>query len=363
MKHKRFLGIPIPVVAVTLAILLVGGGVLAAFFMQRDIPTTISIVGVDEAEVYQDSECTILLTDLAFGDIMPGETTGTMTFYVKNNSDPSGSPFYVALSQTGLDLMLTLVEDANGVVPADPDVLPLVTGSDYEDGYWQAGSPVTTILGGIDASADLIEVASIDGFPSSSLLYCEGEIIFYASLRQYVAEGAEIPGYWQDTAMTSTVLVYMTSSSDFIAIVPGTFPDTGTVRVDNEIISYSSIEVVNSERHELTGIVRGLDGTTATTHNADIAVTWVEWVEPIPGDAEILAAFTGCIRGAEETTAAAHGEVEISQAGWVEETGGSLYELYPGEILPVTVYLEADLAIARGDFPFITIILAQDSPF
>ena len=103
--------------------------------------------------------------------------------------------------------------------------------------------------------------------------------------------------------------------------------------------------------------------SVAAEHAVNSIVTLMAWTDPIPGSPEVLAALTGCARGAEGSTAAAHADgVAIAQAEWVPETGGDILELYPGEVLPVSVFLVADSGIPRGDYPFITTILAQDTP-
>lgn len=363
--RRKILGIPMfPIVAITLAILLAGGAALAGFMMTREVPSTISVVGVDACEVYADEGLTIPLTDLAFSDIMVGETTDPITFWVRNESDESGYPFYVALSQSGLNSLLTLYEDANGLVPEYSDVLPIPTDSDYQEGYWEAGSPATSILGGIDASVTLVEVADISGFPSSGTLYCEGEAITYTGLRAYEPKGDDTPGYW--TEGTSAILAGdIGPTNDFIVISDSSprFPESGgVVKIDDEMISYGNMRWGGSAQ-VLEECIRGVEGTLAADHVIDSTVTLMEWVDPIPGSAEILAGFTGCTRGAHDTTAAAHGAVAISQAEWVGETGGDLYELEPQAVLPVTIYLEADPDISRGDYPFTTIIIAQEEMF
>lgn len=370
---RRFLGIPIPIVAIALVVLLTAGGVMAAFFMQRDIGSQVQIVGAG-AEVYQDDACTEPLVELDFGDIEAGATSEPATFYVKNESD-EGYDIYIALSQDDLDPLLTLSEDANGTVPEDPDELPLATGTDYVEGYWQAGSPATTILGGVDLTAPIIEVASIDGFDASGDLYCEGEVIAYTGLRAYVAEGEgtpEVPGYWtpvqpevslglkNDMSETTTDDIYL-GGTELV------FTPSGTVLIDDEAISYTSIRVSAPSGQYLEGITRGIDGTTPASHVATTRVYQAEWVEPIPGipgDAEILAAFLSCTRGAHDTTAAAHANgVAISQADWVGEVGGDTYNLAPNGVLPVVVYLDANSEIDRGDYPFTLFVLAQDTQF
>ena len=72
---RRIYGIPVPIAICLALALMATAGVMAALLIQRDVPSTVSVVGIDDAEVYSDQACTTPLTSLAFSDIMQGETT------------------------------------------------------------------------------------------------------------------------------------------------------------------------------------------------------------------------------------------------------------------------------------------------
>ena len=66
------------------------------------------------------------------------------------------------------------------------------------------------------------------------------------------------------TALTNTtgVVVVLTDSS--------AFPSSGTIQIDNEFISYTNN---NTTTNTLSGGARGVNGTTAATHSAGVAIT------------------------------------------------------------------------------------------
>lgn len=174
---KRFLGLPVPIIAVGLAVLLIGGGVLAALVMQRDIESTVQIVGAG-AEVYQDEACTIPLTTLDFGAIEAGGTTASIPFWVKNESD-GGYDIYLALSQTGLDSLLALFEDSNGAVPEDPAVLQL-----GEAGWVETETTTTTRGGDLTPAGTNIQITSSAGFPTDGgMVKIDDEIMSYNAIK------------------------------------------------------------------------------------------------------------------------------------------------------------------------------------
>jgi hypothetical protein len=253
---RRFLGIPVPIIAIGLAILLIGGAALAAFLWQKQVPSTVKIIGA-EVEAYQDEACTIPLTALDFGEMRAGETTDPVSFYLKNIGD---DPVYCALAENNLDALLALFEGDGNVVPADPDRLALPTDEDITPGYWQETATTTTLNGNPDATDTHFGV----------------------------------------TDTTS-------------------FPDSGVVKIDNELIYYA---VKTSDQFE--GCIRGYADTTATAHSMGATITLMEWVE---------------------------------------ETSEILYDLQPDEVLSVSLYIESDPAITRSDKPFTLIIEAKDTAY
>lgn len=114
-----------PVIAVILAVLLVGTGVAAAFLWNQSIPTTVQVLGGDAA-VYSDAECTTPLEALTFSAIRVGETAGT-TFYLKNTGD---DPIYAVLFLDALTPDMVLAS-YGGEVGADPARLNIGYGTPY----------------------------------------------------------------------------------------------------------------------------------------------------------------------------------------------------------------------------------------
>lgn len=74
MKGKRFLGIPVSIIAIVLAVMVVAGGVYAAIVITKDIPATVTIKGYG-LEVYADQACTIPLTSLSY--TLPADASAT----------------------------------------------------------------------------------------------------------------------------------------------------------------------------------------------------------------------------------------------------------------------------------------------
>jgi hypothetical protein len=340
-----------------LVLLLVTGGVLAAFLWNKQVPSTVKISGVSGAEAYSNADCTTPLTALDFGAIKPGQTTNPVAFWVKNGSDAGGPSIYVALSQTGLNSLLALYQGTGNVIPVDPSRLKLATGSNYVAGYWQAGTPSTTILTAINNSVNIVEVASISGFAGTGKLYCEGEVIAYIGLRAYVAP---VVGSWTaSTPITNLATALGLADTEVVPNSATGFPATsGTIKIDNELISYG---YKNGPGTQFFDCIRGFAGTIAAVHSVGATITNMTWTA---GSPEVKAAFTGCARGSDLTTAASHAvSVAIANAQWVGEVGGALYSLAPGGILPVSVYLVANSAIPWADYPFTLIIEGKDTPY
>jgi hypothetical protein len=174
LKGKRFLGVPVSIIAVVLAVLLVGGGVLAAFFWTRSIPSTVKIIG-GEVEAYENEACTIPLTALDYGEIRAGQTTDPVTFWLKNIGD---DPVYCAIAQDELDALLVLYQGTDTVVPADPARLALRTGEGgtyIDTGIRDYTFGVTTAV----ATEYLQCRGNISGFPTSGVVRVDSELIAY----------------------------------------------------------------------------------------------------------------------------------------------------------------------------------------
>jgi hypothetical protein len=173
---KKFLGIPLPVIAIFLAIVLVGGAAIAAFLWNKSVPCTVTIIGAD-IEAYEDSGCTIELTALDYGDLRAGEQTDPLSFYIKNIGD---DPLYVAIATENLDSLLTLYEGADLLVPADPARLALVTG--IADPFYQDTLISTTLEGAVNDTDIVLHLAGTDfddQAPSPGVVRVESELIYY----------------------------------------------------------------------------------------------------------------------------------------------------------------------------------------
>lgn len=173
---RRFLGVPLPIIAIILAVVLVSGAVWAAFLWTASIPSTIQILG-GEVKAFQDEACTIELQELDFGQIRAGETTNTITFYLKNTGD---DPSYCAMAQSNLDSLLNyyrLYEGEGISVPADPERLALQIG-------WLP--PVETGAEGILSilfppdKTDIIPMTNVASFTASGVVMIDSELIYYA---------------------------------------------------------------------------------------------------------------------------------------------------------------------------------------
>lgn len=218
MKRKVF---GIPTIAIILIAALVAGGIYAAFFWERQVPVSVRIVGA-EIEAYQDEACTIPLTAIDFGELRAGEQSTTVPFWLLNSGEDT---VYAALAQTGLDPLLGFFEGDANAVPADPNKLPVVTGSDYEP------------------------------------------------------EVPEVPGYWEETATTTMTSAYFSPTENTEILVDDTngFPSSGIVKVQKELIAYTS-----TMPNSLNGLTRGIDGTIPDHHDAPSPVILMNWVDPIP---------------------------------------------------------------------------------
>jgi len=87
MKGKKFLGLPVSVIAIVLAVLVASVGVFAGIKATQEVPATVSIRAQYGLELYEDEACTIPLTSLDFiaGKPTSGNfDTGMVNYFVKN---------------------------------------------------------------------------------------------------------------------------------------------------------------------------------------------------------------------------------------------------------------------------------------
>jgi hypothetical protein len=142
---------------------------------------------------------------------------------------------------------------------------------------YTSGTTPWVLLNAIDTT---INVTSTTSFPATGTIQINGEIITYTGktstsftgctrgVNDMVTPGSTtLNGALNATATTITV----TSTSTFT--VP-TARSYGVVRVDNEIISYSGVTLTT-----LTGCIRGINGTTATTHSTGATIAQYAGVE------------------------------------------------------------------------------------
>jgi hypothetical protein len=174
---KRFLGIPVPIIAVILALTLVAGGVLAAWYFTKEIPGQIQIIGA-ECGVYQDEGCTVPLEALDFGSMRAGDTSDPIPAYIKALGE---DPIYLALMESGLDPLLTLYVDGDFVsaaIPTDPDILLLIT---FEELIWQETGDTSQNSAAFDEVATSIPGALGDFPAAGGVMKVNDELIAYDS--------------------------------------------------------------------------------------------------------------------------------------------------------------------------------------
>jgi hypothetical protein len=241
---KRFLGIPIPIIAVILALTLVAGGVLAAWYFTKEIPGQIQIIGA-ECGVYQDEGCTIPLDALDFGEMRAGDTSDPIPAYIKALGE---DPIYLALMESGLDPLLTLYVDGDFVsaaIPTDPDILLLQTGGSVT---YEVTTLNTFSTSPIDAVMTTIgNLYTTVGFPDSGVVKIQDELIYYGSktanqflecVRGYA--GTTAAAYAADTDMFLTdeivEVIYELGPGEVLAVEFTIEADPAILRSLNEFI-------------------------------------------------------------------------------------------------------------------------------
>ena len=73
-------------------------------------------------------------------------------------------------------------------------------------------------------------------------------------------------------AATTTLATALTDTTGTVVVLTDSsaFPSSGTIQIDNEFISYTNN---NTTTNTLSGGARGVNGTTAATHSAGVAIT------------------------------------------------------------------------------------------
>jgi len=153
-----------------LALVVVGGAVIAAFFWEAPTPSQVRVIG-EGIQVYENPECTVPLTELNFGDVRQGEATSTITGYLNNDGN---IPLYIAINQTGLNTELTLYEDGTNVVTSSPTKLVLTAGM-------EESTTTTTLAAQLNSGAQTMDVANTSAFPTSGVVKVDNELVYYGS--------------------------------------------------------------------------------------------------------------------------------------------------------------------------------------
>ena len=154
--------------------------------------------------------------------------------------------------------------------------LPAYTiGNGFSAGVWNASNiGISTTLTGagpvpLDAIATTINVADTTGFTATGTILIDSEVITYTGVTGTSFTGCT-RGVQNDIVFATTTLNGGINSSvttiTLTSVVGFTVPENGAagiVRVNNELISYTGVDTLNSQ---LTGCVRGTNGTTAAAH-------------------------------------------------------------------------------------------------
>lgn len=97
--------IKIGIIAALLAIALVAGAVIGAFYINRPVSFSGTIVLANNLQVYSDSACTQILTTFSLGDIIHHGDVIDKEFWVKNIGEATVN---VAWNATGLTTGITV---------------------------------------------------------------------------------------------------------------------------------------------------------------------------------------------------------------------------------------------------------------
>lgn len=348
VRHKKFLGIPMPIVAVMLSILLAGGA-LAGIILTRDIPSRVSIVVPYEMTVWEDEACTIELVELDFGKVYANGDTDPLTFYLLNEGDKD---FYIAISQLGLEgNLLTLNWDGvTETCPPDSFIFEYVLEEQiveeaYDDWVNSEQTLTADMNGTAGESIDWIDSGTterfsvdfgdtkvspaVDGTPDVSA-FSEGDIVRLDDEWMLIT-GFSGDDAYVDRGYNGTTIAYHDQGTVIyiqeVTIIP---LDTELACSDGSSFSVGDEIKVDSEEMTVTAIsgntltvIRG----TPAAHTAGTAIfVW----ETIPADTI-----------------------------WVK----AQIPLAPDASMPITLFLSADAEAEKGDVSFTTIINAADIPY
>ena len=189
------------------------------------------------------------------------------------------------------------LEVVNGDPAVNDDAYPVITITprDYATGInpyrrfaavgWRATQPATNY------PTDIVNDGLDTQIASTNFADAQGD-----DIRVYV-DGVEVD-YWLDGANTATTKIWaninwQAGQTGTLAASMGTgavstvtvneeitnWPESGLLLIDSEVFAYTG--KVNSTK-TFSGVTRASRGTTAATHDADDAVTWVQheiWIE------------------------------------------------------------------------------------
>lgn len=219
-----------------------------------------------------------------------------------------------------------VIVGAGAEVYSDPECTTVLTTLDF--GAIEAGGVTDPLTFYVENDSDegydiYLALSQTDLNPLLTLYEGEANLVPAHPLNLSVVTGTRsVDGYWTETGITTTLIteVDATATDHLLIMSMAAAPLTdGVVKIDAELILYG--EYIGSPSPRMLNLQRGYDDTTPTTHSVGAIVTLMERIESPDED---------------------------------------LYNLAPGAVLPVTVYLEADAGIERGGYPFILTIEAQD---
>ena len=332
MNKRRIFGLP--VLAMVIGMLLSVSVALGAWFMNREVPTSVTVLGSD-AEVFLDAGLTIPADAVNFGAVWREASSSPVSLFIANTGDEE---VYAAISHENLPSGITMTSDGDAV-PASPSHLIL-------------GDTVvintTTLSSGIDAFATIIEVVDHTAFPASGTLFIESEELTYSGKQDFQAEGA---GSWAATG-TATLNAAITAVDTpfYLAGDYSLYPASGVLLIDDELISYTGIG-----SGQITGTTRGYDGTTPADHAIG---TLAQVATFTPGAPALQIAFIGVVRGTNSTTAASH-----SAGTSINDLNGSIIPIAEGGVMEIQVVVDIGIGAARDVQSFSIWIEAQKAPF
>jgi hypothetical protein len=222
---KKFLGIPLLAIVISLTLILgIGGGVAFSEFGYNSQNGASVTVLSDALTAWQDGEATIPFDSsvtLDFGEIWPEQESESVTFFLKNEGH---STIYPQISVNNLPSNLQVKEVNFGAVTQD-----------------------------------------------------------WANL--YISHGLN----WLPNGMNGFITSPITSSTVNFTISIGCVPETAYVKIDNEVILYQDYDYADLSHggdnlHHVRYLTRGMYGTTITDHASGATIEWGTGSE-IPMDA------------------------------------------------------------------------------